>query len=914
MRRFSLGALVLLAACGNDIQVADSTADPVIRFVDPVAATAFDPLAPVQICARVSGGRAPVDVSLASNEDGVLATGTDFGDECSGGNLAVAVRLTDAEHVLEISVTDALGRQASDRVTLTPAPNDAPGCEIIAPLDGAIVEVGAPVVFDAVVDDEDPAALALRLESDLDGELYAGGPTSEDGLLVTLPDLSPGDHRLRLTATDPRGVSGECRVEVRIEDCVDLDLDGFTTCDGDCDDGDDGVFPGVPEEPNGIDDDCDGATDEGTALADDDLDGFTELDGDCDDADPRLSPGAVETPDDGIDQDCDGDDTVTCSVDGDGDGFGGSATLLAADGDCSDAGESTTADDCDDGDARVSPGAFEVLNDGIDQDCTGTDEVGCFADGDRDGFGTPTILPSPDGDCNDPGETAVGGDCDDGNDDRYPGAAEIADDGIDQDCTGADTVRCRRDDDLDGFGVVTIVLAPDGDCVDPGESTSTTDCDDTDGATFPGATEIADDGVDQDCSGSDARTCQIDGDFDGFGTTSTLVSLDADCADPGESTRSTDCNDVLGTVFPGAPEVADDGVDQDCSGADTVTCRVDGDRDGYGSAAVALAADGDCLDLGESDVSTDCDDADAGRNPGELEIPGDGIDQDCTGADLVECWSDGDGDGFGDESAPTLPAADGDCLDAGESSVGGDCDDGDPAVSPVSADVWGDGVDADCDGIDGVDLDGDGYAAGFSGGPDCDDDDPDVNPGATESRNGADDDCDTRCDEGLIGAGDLVISELMINPDAVSDTTGEWFELYNPTGTDIALCAGWTFADLGVNAFTVADPTLVVPSGGRIVLGADPNPATNGGVSLDAAWGSGLMQLGNGGDELRMSFDGLLIDAVSWGTNFDPTGASMQTRAGLEDAASNDVEANWCAATSPLSGGDAGTPGDGPDC
>jgi len=43
----------------------------------------------------------------------------------------------------------------------------------------------------------------------------------------------------------------------------DCDSDGFSVTSGDCDDDDDGVFPGASETCNGVDDDCDGSTDEG---------------------------------------------------------------------------------------------------------------------------------------------------------------------------------------------------------------------------------------------------------------------------------------------------------------------------------------------------------------------------------------------------------------------------------------------------------------------------------------------------------------------------------------------------------------------------------------------------------------------------------------------------------------------------
>ena len=84
---------------------------------------------------------------------------------------------------------------------------------------------------------------------------------------------------------------------------VDADGDGFTPCDGDCNDADPNVFPGAAEACNGVDDNCDGATDEGF---DEDGDGVTSCGGDCDDGDPTVFPGAAEACGDGIDNDCNG--------------------------------------------------------------------------------------------------------------------------------------------------------------------------------------------------------------------------------------------------------------------------------------------------------------------------------------------------------------------------------------------------------------------------------------------------------------------------------------------------------------------------------------------------------------------------------------------------------------------------------
>ena len=74
------------------------------------------------------------------------------------------------------------------------------------------------------------------------------------------------------------------------------------------------------------------------------------------------------------------------------------------------------------------------------------------------------------------------------------------------------------------------------------------DCDDGNASIFPGATDVPDNGVDEDCSGADAVNLDRDGDG---------------------SPRPADCNDANPFIRPGATDIAGNGVDEDCSGADT---------------------------------------------------------------------------------------------------------------------------------------------------------------------------------------------------------------------------------------------------------------------------------------------------------------------------------------------------------
>lgn len=88
--------------------------------------------------------------------------------------------------------------------------------------------------------------------------------------------------------------------------------------------------------------------------------------------------------------------------------------------------------------------------------------------------------------------------------------------------------------------------------------------------------------------------------------------------------------------------------------------------------------------------------------------------------------------------------ADGD-RHASEASGGDDCDDTRADVHPGAGEVWYDGVDQPCDGGDDYDRDGDGHQAEAYGGDDCDDQDGRY-PGP-EVFDGEDDDCDGCVDE-----------------------------------------------------------------------------------------------------------------------------------------------------------------------
>jgi hypothetical protein len=196
-----------------------------------------------------------------------------------------------------------------------------------------------------------------------------------------------------------------------------------------------------------------------------------------------------------------------------------------------------------------------------------------------------------------------------------------------------------------------------------------------------------------------------------------------------------------------------------------------------GCVAPVIEDDGDGDGDGFLDED-DCDPWNADAYPGADDPYGDDRDQDCDGGDGVDVDNDGypanvrsnpawfllwdcdDSDAAINPLAADLvgDGADTNCdeLDGVDSdrdgyasiaSGGDDCDDEEEAISPAEADIVGDDRDRDCDGIDGEDADRDGWASSDSGGTDCDDTDPGVFPGAFDGCDGIHADCMVSPDE-----------------------------------------------------------------------------------------------------------------------------------------------------------------------
>jgi hypothetical protein len=594
---------------------------------------------------------------------------------------------------------------------------------------------------------------------------------------------------------------------------------------GDCDDTDASVHPGAEEVCNGRDDDCDGRTDieggEGCEeyYQDRDGDGYGDPanhsclcqaawpfllsdHSDCNDDDKDVHPGQYETCLTPYDDDCDGSTNARNAPgcrqlyrDTDGDGYGTASFQCW----CEPSGEyrTDTADDCDDTDPAVYPGAPEIC-DAKDNACNGKadpeDALGCslyYLDLDKDGYGIDgkskcLCAPSPEY------SASLAGDCDETNPKVHPGATEYCN-GRDEDCDGVTdqegAVGCvtyYADEDGDGYGAKNFKACLCGGPRPPYTIQVGGDCDDSNPDARPGLAEKCwtpfDDNCDGQTSERDAAGCKTfykDADHDGFGTVSFVECW---CEPHGDfsAVESSDCDDTNAGIHPGAEETCN-GKDDDCDGkgdaAGTPGCvqyYLDADRDGHGQPGTTL-----CLCGPEGSYTTttgdDCADDDASVHPGAAEKCN-GRDDDCDGvadpdgaAGCVTRYRDADKDGFGDEATKRCS-----CLDPGPPFTllkGGDCDDSDPRVHPGAAETCVTPYDDDCDGSTNAedapgclawyeDQDGDGFGTEASVkclcGPegalvatvagDCADGDPEVNPGATESCNSKDDDCDGSTD------------------------------------------------------------------------------------------------------------------------------------------------------------------------
>ncbi len=215
-------------------------------------------------------------------------------------------------------------------------------------------------------------------DDDCDGDVDEGV-----GLELWADDDGDGWGDVDTSVTDCEETTGWA---TQPGDCDDADPDVHPDAEEACDEVDndcDGVVDGgdaVDATSWYQDADGDGWGDEGIMeLACEGSSAMVRQAGDCDDDDPQVNPEAEEICD-GVDQDCDGDTDegvlIEFWADTDGDGFGNPAYPdLACEADVGFV-DPALGEDCDDTDPAIHPQAEEACNE-LDDDCDGELDEGC---------------------------------------------------------------------------------------------------------------------------------------------------------------------------------------------------------------------------------------------------------------------------------------------------------------------------------------------------------------------------------------------------------------------------------------------------------------------------------------------------------------------------------------------------------
>jgi hypothetical protein len=327
---------------------------------------------------------------------------------------------------------------------------------------------------------------------------------------------------------------------ISLDTCSLLAPAGFVTNNLDCDDNNPDINPDAPEVCDSLDNNCSGFINDGlesfTYYRDADQDGFgdggTSVDTcatlapagfvannlDCNDNNPDINPDAPEICD-SLDNNCsgfinDGLDVFTYYRDADQDGFGDEGIFMDTCLTASPEGFVAIGGDCNDNDANINPDAAEVCDD-IDNNCNGMlndglDVFTYYRDADQDGFGDEGIFMDTCLTASPEGFVAIGGDCNDNDANINPDAAEVCDD-IDNNCNGMlndglDQFTYYLDSDNDGYGDADMAVDTCANLAPMGYTTNDEDCDDSNADINPQVEEIPNNGIDEDCDGSDLIT------------------------------------------------------------------------------------------------------------------------------------------------------------------------------------------------------------------------------------------------------------------------------------------------------------------------------------------------------------------------------------------------------------------------
>lgn len=157
--------------------------------------------------------------------------------------------------------------------------------------------------------------------------------------------------------------------------------------------------------------------------------------------------------------------------------------------------------------------------------------------------------------------------------------------------------------------------------------------------------------------------------------------------------------------------------------------------------------------------------------------------------------------------------------------------------------------------------------------------------------------------------GDLVMTELLYDPEAVDDQVGEFIEIFNLSTKTIDLNGLVITNQAAATVGLSAEQPMELESGSYFLIGASEDIGTGGSVLADFV--AAEFSMSNSGDHISLTYNGEIIDEVTYdnGGGFPAAqGAAISLDPSHLNAADNDQGTSWCLAVASFGTGDLGTP------
>ena len=164
--------------------------------------------------------------------------------------------------------------------------------------------------------------------------------------------------------------------------------------------------------------------------------------------------------------------------------------------------------------------------------------------------------------------------------------------------------------------------------------------------------------------------------------------------------------------------------------------------------------------------------------------------------------------------------------------------------------------------------------------------------------------------DGTVNSGDLLITEIMYDPTSLTDTYGEWFEIYNNTGHTVNL-QHLVLSKNSTDRHIIANVIMLAPHGYHVF--ARTETAVSGdkyvyGTSITLNNTGAILSISNYGTD---GTDGAEICSVNYGGEGFPSASGAAICLDPESMNAQEVYlgTSWCVSTSAYSTSDLGTPG-----